>query len=109
MVRYDKNQFPARYSNGVFIAFHGSFDRAPYAQGGYNMVFQPLQGVNARRALAKFLPMVSPAPTWIPPVPSIVPPASPWARMGRSMFPTTSAAGSIGLCTRAVLLAVPRP
>ena len=47
MVRYDKKQFPARYRNGVFIAFHGSFDRAPYTQGGYNVVFQPLQGGRA--------------------------------------------------------------
>ena len=44
MVRYDKEQFPAHYRNGIFIAFHGSWDRAPYAQGGYNVVFQPLNG-----------------------------------------------------------------
>jgi len=30
MVFYDKKQFPPRYRNGVFIAFHGSWDRAPY-------------------------------------------------------------------------------
>ena len=30
--------------NGVFIAFHGSWDRAPYPQEGYNVVFQPLAG-----------------------------------------------------------------
>jgi glucose/arabinose dehydrogenase len=47
MLRYDKKQFPVRYRNGVFIAFHGSFDRAPYTQGGYNVVFQPLQGERA--------------------------------------------------------------
>jgi glucose/arabinose dehydrogenase/mono/diheme cytochrome c family protein len=47
MVRYDQKQFPARYHSGVFIAFHGSWDRAPYAQGGYNVVFQPLQGDRA--------------------------------------------------------------
>ena len=47
MVRYDQKQFPARYRNGVFIAFHGSWDRAPYTQGGYNVVFQPLQGDRA--------------------------------------------------------------
>jgi mono/diheme cytochrome c family protein len=40
MALYDKNQFPAHYRNGVFIAFHGSWDRAPYPQGGYNLVFQ---------------------------------------------------------------------
>jgi glucose/arabinose dehydrogenase/cytochrome c5 len=44
MVHYDKKQFPERYRNGVFIAFHGSWDRAPYPQGGYNVVFQPLSG-----------------------------------------------------------------
>ncbi len=47
MVHYDKKQFPARYRNGVFIAFHGSWNRAPYAQGGYNVVFQPLAGDQA--------------------------------------------------------------
>ena len=47
MTRYDKKQFPARYRNGVFIAFHGSWDRAPYPQGGYNVVFQPLLGDSA--------------------------------------------------------------
>jgi len=44
MTHYDQAQFPARYRNGVFIAFHGSWDRAPYTQGGYNVVFQPLLG-----------------------------------------------------------------
>jgi glucose/arabinose dehydrogenase/cytochrome c5 len=47
MVLYDKKQFPARYHGGVFIAFHGSWDRAPYAQGGYNVVFQTLDGERA--------------------------------------------------------------
>ncbi len=42
MTHYDQTQFPARYRDGVFIAFHGSWDRAPYPQGGYNVVFQPL-------------------------------------------------------------------
>ena len=47
MVRYDKEQFPAHYRGGVFIAFHGSWDRAPYPQGGYNVVFQALDGDHA--------------------------------------------------------------
>lgn len=41
MTFYDRKQFPASY-RGLFIAFHGSWDRAPYAQGGYNIVFQEL-------------------------------------------------------------------
>jgi glucose/arabinose dehydrogenase/mono/diheme cytochrome c family protein len=46
-VFYDQKQFPAHYRNGVFIAFHGSWDRAPFAQSGYNVVFQPLAGAKA--------------------------------------------------------------
>jgi glucose/arabinose dehydrogenase len=42
MVFYGAAEFPARYRNGVFIAFHGSWDRAPYPQQGYNVVFQSL-------------------------------------------------------------------
>ena len=44
MALYDKQQFPSHYRNGVFIAFHGSWDRAPYPQAGYNVVFQALEG-----------------------------------------------------------------
>jgi glucose/arabinose dehydrogenase len=47
MALYDKRQFPAHYRRGVFIAFHGSWDRAPYPQGGYNVVFQALEGDRA--------------------------------------------------------------
>jgi glucose/arabinose dehydrogenase/mono/diheme cytochrome c family protein len=47
MALYDKQQFPAHYHHGVFIAFHGSWDRAPYSQGGYNVVFQSLAGDHA--------------------------------------------------------------
>jgi glucose/arabinose dehydrogenase/mono/diheme cytochrome c family protein len=47
MVFYDTAEFPAHYRKGLFIAFHGSWDRAPYAQQGYNIVFQPLTGTQA--------------------------------------------------------------
>ncbi|HEX8764453.1 MAG TPA: c-type cytochrome, partial [Candidatus Acidoferrum sp.] len=47
MVLYDKTEFPERYRGGLFIAFHGSWNRAPYAQGGYNVVYQPLDGDRA--------------------------------------------------------------
>jgi glucose/arabinose dehydrogenase/mono/diheme cytochrome c family protein len=47
MAHYDKEQFPARYRNGLFIAFHGSWNRAPYPQQGYNVVFQPMAGERA--------------------------------------------------------------
>jgi len=34
--------FPKAYQGGAFIAFHGSWNRAPGPQSGYNIVFQPL-------------------------------------------------------------------
>ena len=39
---YKGTQFPRAYRGGAFIAFHGSWNRAPGPQGGYNIVFQPL-------------------------------------------------------------------
>ncbi len=38
---YTGNQFPAKYKNGAFIAFHGSWNRAPLNQGGYFVAFVP--------------------------------------------------------------------
>ena len=38
---YQGDQFPARYKNGAFIAFHGSTIRAPYPQSGYFIGFVP--------------------------------------------------------------------
>jgi glucose/arabinose dehydrogenase/mono/diheme cytochrome c family protein len=42
MVIYNGEQFAKPYRGGAFIAFHGSWNRAPAPQGGYNIVFQPL-------------------------------------------------------------------
>ena len=38
---YTGSQFPARYKGGAFIAFHGSWNRAPAAQQGYQVAFVP--------------------------------------------------------------------
>lgn len=40
---YTGNQFPERYKNGAFIAFHGSWNRSPEPQAGYFVVFQPFK------------------------------------------------------------------
>ncbi len=40
---YTGKSFPSAYQGGAFIAFHGSWNRAPAPQGGYNVVFQPLK------------------------------------------------------------------
>jgi mono/diheme cytochrome c family protein len=42
LLLYNARQFPTAYQGGAFIAFHGSWNRAPFPQGGYNVVFQPL-------------------------------------------------------------------
>jgi glucose/arabinose dehydrogenase len=39
---YNGTQFPAAWRGGAFIAFHGSWNRAPAPQGGYAVVFQPM-------------------------------------------------------------------
>lgn len=41
MTFYFGNQFPSRYRGGAFIAFHGSWNRAPLSQRGYNVCFVP--------------------------------------------------------------------
>jgi glucose/arabinose dehydrogenase len=48
---YSGDNFPARYRQGVFVVFHGSWNRAPLPQGGYNVVFLPF---NAGAPLASF-------------------------------------------------------
>ena len=44
---YAGRSFPTRYRNGAFIAFHGSWNRAPLPQGGFNVVFQPMRNGKA--------------------------------------------------------------
>lgn len=38
---YKGNQFPERFKQGAFVAFHGSTDRSPYPQAGYIVCFVP--------------------------------------------------------------------
>jgi glucose/arabinose dehydrogenase len=39
---YNGTHFPQRYRGGAFIAFHGSWNRAPLPQAGYRVTFQPM-------------------------------------------------------------------
>ncbi len=41
---YTGEMFPESYRGGAFIAFHGSWNRAPLPQGGYKVVFVPFAG-----------------------------------------------------------------
>lgn len=40
---YSGKNFPAAYAGGAFIAFHGSWNRAPEPQAGYRVVFVPMK------------------------------------------------------------------
>ncbi len=41
---YTGTQFPKKYQGGAFVAFHGSWNRAPMPQEGYNVTFVPFTG-----------------------------------------------------------------
>jgi glucose/arabinose dehydrogenase len=38
---YTGNLFPEKYKNGAFVAFHGSWNRAPEPQKGFFVAFVP--------------------------------------------------------------------
>lgn len=40
---YTGDMFPARYKNGAFLAFHGSWNRTPLPQEGFYVVFIPFE------------------------------------------------------------------
>lgn len=43
LVFYTGSQFPAEYRGGAFVAFHGSWNRAPLPQAGFNIAFVPFR------------------------------------------------------------------
>ena len=44
LVFYTGTSFPEHYRNGAFVAFHGSWNRAPQPQAGYLIAFVPANG-----------------------------------------------------------------
>lgn len=42
IVFYNGTAFPAEYQGGAFVAFHGSWNRAPLPQAGFNVSFVPV-------------------------------------------------------------------
>src|SRR5437867_5256493 len=51
---YTGSMFPARYRQGAFIAFHGSWNRVPLPQCGFKVVFQPMRSGRASGAYEAF-------------------------------------------------------
>ncbi len=70
---YKGEDFPAGYRGGAFIAFHGSWNRAPGPQGGYNVVFQPLGRRQAVGRLHRLRRRLRRPATRIPAAPRIGP------------------------------------
>lgn len=44
LIFYTGRQYPERYLNGAFVAFHGSWNRNPFEQEGFYVVFVPFEG-----------------------------------------------------------------
>lgn len=57
---YSGQMFPAKYKDGAFIAFHGSWNRDPEPQAGYRVVFQPVKNGKAAGAYETFADKFSP-------------------------------------------------
>ena len=51
---YTGQAFPAAYAQGAFVAFHGSWNRAPAPQGGYLVAFQPMKDGKPAGAWIRF-------------------------------------------------------
>jgi glucose/arabinose dehydrogenase len=43
LLMYAGKQFPAAYQGGVFVSFHGSWNRAPLPQAGFKVVYLPFK------------------------------------------------------------------
>jgi glucose/arabinose dehydrogenase len=52
---YTGNALPAKYRDGAFIVFHGSWNRAPLPQQGFKVVFQPMRDGRAAGDFEVFL------------------------------------------------------
>ncbi|WP_353219342.1 PQQ-dependent sugar dehydrogenase [Salinisphaera sp. S4-8] len=44
---YDGDELGTHYNGGAFIAFHGSWNRAPSPQAGYRVIYQPFENDQA--------------------------------------------------------------
>jgi len=83
---YSGTAFPTQYRGGAFIAFHGSWNRAPLPQGGFKVVYLPMNGQRVTGEFSTF------ADGFAPPMPGPNDPARP-VRISR---PTGLAEGPDG-------------
>jgi glucose/arabinose dehydrogenase len=62
MLFYTGNQFPSQYRGGAFIAFHGSWNRAPLPQAGFRVVFAPFRSNRPTGSFTTFADGFNPNP-----------------------------------------------
>jgi glucose/arabinose dehydrogenase len=62
MLFYTGSQFPAEYRGGAFIAFHGSWNRAPLPQEGFRVVFAPFRARQPAGSFTTFADGFNPSP-----------------------------------------------
>ena len=62
MLFYTGRQFPSQYRGGAFIAFHGSWNRAPLPQAGFRVVFAPFQSNRPTGSFTTFADGFNPNP-----------------------------------------------
>jgi glucose/arabinose dehydrogenase len=63
MLFYSGAQFPSEYRGGAFVAFHGSWNRAPLPQAGFRVVFAPFRSNRLVGSFTTFADGFNPAPT----------------------------------------------
>jgi glucose/arabinose dehydrogenase len=51
---YEGDQFGAQYMGGLFVAFHGSWNRSPLPQAGYRVVFVPFANMRPSGGYSTF-------------------------------------------------------
>ena len=60
---YTGSQFPAEYRGGAFVAFHGSWNRAPLPQAGFRVAFAPFRFNRLLGSFTTFADGFNPTPT----------------------------------------------
>ena len=63
MLFYTGSQFPTEYRGGAFLAFHGSWNRAPLPQEGFRVVFVPFRFNRPVGSFTTFADGFNPSPS----------------------------------------------
>jgi glucose/arabinose dehydrogenase len=63
MLFYTGTQFPTQYRGGAFVAFHGSWNRAPLPQEGFRVVFVPFRFNRPAGSFTNFADGFNPSPS----------------------------------------------